>query len=249
MDNKNESLKGNREGIKDQRIWKLIEECLDIYQEAGYDIEDFKTRWPLNFIQSTGAVNTFGTCSWPQYEGGASYITLNSYMFNESDEAIKSTILHELAHYVNNCSMLDDGIVYFSYGILKGRKGYYNKSMHGSHGSNWKAIASVISNKTGINIQRTDSYSLHTGVGAKAEEKYKYTVTCPECGSTMKYMKKTDFVKNPNISHYDMLVQKYGEYWVSTAYTEEKINKMKNDPYWTCGKCHKGGHFEVKENK
>ena len=250
INKKTESLKSNIQGIKDQRVLKLIDECISIYQDAGYDIADFQLRWPLSFIQSTGSVNTFGNCSYPKYEGATTYITLNSYMFEESDEAIKSTILHELAHYVNNCDQLDHNIIYFNLnGHLLGNRNKYDKSLHGPHGRAWKYIANVISNKTGIDINRTDSYDLHTNVGKAAEEKYKYIVTCQNCGNTMKYMKKTDFVKNPNISHYDMLVQKYGSYWVETHYPKDKINKMKDDYYWRCGQCKSSGNFVVKENK
>ena len=97
-------------------------------------------------------------------------LTLNDQMFDEPEEAIKNTILHELCHYIV-WKMGEDNGAYHKYRD----KWYYGrgvaKSDWSGHGRVWKEVADIVGKATGQNITRTGSYETHTGVGNFAEDK------------------------------------------------------------------------------
>lgn len=212
-------MKGT-ESINDNHMWDLIHECIDdINTKTDYQIED-DLMWL--FGETTGS---FGTTFYPTYEFGEFLIVLNKHMVGEEDNAIKNTICHELCHYIHNKEMLENGILYwYDEDTLRYSK-KYQRGRDSSHGQRWKQIADEVSVKLQLNppISRTNTFQLHNNVGEYAKSKSKYVITCKNCGQVYTYQKATPFAKNPN--------------------QELRPGKYR----WTCGKCHRGGNFEVEK--
>lgn len=212
-------MKG-KEMIKDKRILDLIHSCIDNLRNIGYEINSDI------YFEFGDALRTFGTMYSPDYEGGWFTLVLNKFMIDESDEALRSTIYHELAHYINTKNLIDEGVLFWRDDELYQNMKVYKTALHSTHGKCWKDIADNISLKLGIKISRTDSFELHTGADKHYEDNVKYIVRCKNCGCEMSYTKKTEFVKNPN------------------------AKSSNGDWYkWRCGKCHSSGQFEVIERK
>lgn len=212
-----------RRKLTNEKIIKYINECIEELRKLGYEINN-----DIEFYEGEGT-GTFGSISLPQY--GYEYpfiLVLNKYMFNEPEEAIKNTIYHELAHYIHMNNYIGNDYIFYDYDKGKWfiRKNLYGVEPYKGHGKEWKKIADNISNKLGIKISRTDDYETHTGVGQQYEEKVRYIVRCKHCGQELKYMKKTEFVKDPNV----------------------KI-PGKDKYKWRCGNCNTSGEFEVIEVK
>lgn len=205
--------------IKDKRILDLIHGCIDKLREIGYNIED-----DIDFKYGSGT-HTLGTMSYPVYAHKNYTLTLNDKLFDLSEETIKNTIYHELCHYIVEKKLFAKDIIYYDNlsGRLMRRKKYYKQGTHGPHGTWWQSVAQKVGSATNQDITRlANSDEIMNNVVAKRE--YKYSVTCKNCGNELKYMKATDFVKNPNA-------------------------KSKNGDWyrWACGRCHRSGQFEVKK--
>lgn len=246
----NESLTLNemvaREVIKDKRILDLIHECIDNIRNIGYNYdEDIYFMWG-------DSLNTFGTMQYPSYDGGWYTLVLNKHMIDEDDEAIKNTIYHELAHYLDCKDLLDRGIYAWNLNNQLIGTSKYKRSIHGGHKQSWQKIAADISSKCHTKISRTDTYETHKGVGAYRDSRIKYIVTCTNCGKTWSYpTKRADFCKNPNMTQWDSLVDKYG---INTARViikndAKREEALKKEYRFYCPQCKHEGCFEVKENK
>lgn len=209
-----------RGGIDDDRILRIIDDSIKDIESLGYEIgDDIDYRWG-------DTLHTFGSMNWPSVEGDNFMMVLNRHMANEPEAAIKNVICHEFAHYIQMKGLLKNGIVYWKWGKgWVGNSSRYVKSRDSGHGSDWSSIAARISSKIGTKIERTDSYSTHTGVGEYAKKRYKYVVRCKNCGNELEYAKMTDFVKDPNQK------SKYGDWY-----------------RWQCGECHAKGQWEVLVN-
>ena len=185
--------KGN---ISDRKVVQYIEECIEEMKKInfGFPEEDVLTYDDIDCEEGDTA-RTFGTMYLPHNGEGNFKLVLNRHMFNEPEEAIKNTILHELCHYVVDKIALDCGAIYSKNGkwYLNNRD-FYNAKDYTGHGKLWKFVASKVSNATGQDITRTNSYDMHTGVGSHANDSYKYIVKCKHCGNEFKYMKRTKFV-------------------------------------------------------
>lgn len=229
--------------ITEEKIITYINDCIKDLKSLGYNIDN-----DIDFMWGE-ASGTFGTMFWPDNENSNYILVLNKHMIDEPEEAIKSTIYHELAHYINNKQLLDKGIAYwYDYDRLKWDSRLYKQGIHGSHGQWWQKVVNNINSKLGTNISRTSNYQLHTGVGDYAKTKNKYMVTCKNCGNVLTYSRKTDFVKNPNESTYDFYVRKYGQSWADYIWPDEKTKQLKkNTHYWSCGRCGKSD-WEIEEN-
>lgn len=243
-------MKG-KEIIKDKEILDIIEDCKTRLGNIGYYIgDDIDYMWG-------DAAHTFGTLISPTSAWNPNYtLVLNKYMKDEPRETIENTILHEFTHYIERQDLFDAGIIYIDEvtGKLMGTKEYFqNKSLYSSHGKYWQRLADNISKRLNLEkpITSTDTYEFHKGVGQYKDSKIKYVVTCDNCGNEMKFMKKTDFVKNPNIYQYDYLVNsKDGDYYYD--YYEkhpDKKERAQKTQRWSCGSCGKKGQFSVKEIK
>ena len=225
LKNKNESMSEEikeslspKGDIKDQRILDLIDECIEKLEDMGYDIEN-----DIQFKYGSGTT-TLGTMTMPPYDFQRYTLTLNNNLFNLSDETIKNTIYHELCHYIINKKLLEKGIyLYNDNGRLCRNNKLYRQGTHGPHGTWWQSLAQKIGSRTNQDITRlSDNEEVTTNLNSK--KTYKYQVTCKNCGNEIKYMKATEFVKNPNAK------SKYGDWYK-----------------WACGKCHAKGQFEVKK--
>lgn len=230
--------------ITEEKILTYINDCIKDLKSLGYTIDN-----DIDFMWGDSS-GTFGTMFWPDNESSNYILVLNKHMIDESEEAIKNTIYHELAHYINNKNLLNKGIIYwYDYNNLRRDGRLYKQGTHGSHGQWWQKIADNISQHFNTKIKRTDNYQTHTGVGEYAKSQDKYIVTCKNCGSILTFKRKTDFVKNPNESTYDFYARKYGQAWADHIWPDEKTKQLKkNTPYWSCGRCHKSD-WEVEENK
>lgn len=216
-----ESLK-SKGNITDKKIIKYVEECIDTLNKLGFKIDD-----DLELHQGD-SLHTFGTFSFPKDDKSSPKLTLNKYMFEEPEESIKNTIYHELCHYL----VYKDGVkagVYF-YANLQGKWKYnttelkkYSANFWKHHGYKWKEYADRVGRAVRHDITRTNSYATHTGVGQQYDKSVKYVVKCNNCNSEIKYTKRTEFVKDPNV------IGRSGFY------------------KWSCGKCKAKGQWSVKE--
>lgn len=184
--------------ISNPKILKYIEECIEEVKKleffSKYDYL-YLTYDDIDFKEGE-TMHTFGQMSMPKYLNGNYTLTLNKHMYEEPEEVIKNTILHELCHYIVMKTAVEKGRFYFKNGIIYvNRREYYDAGDYKGHGRVWKSIAQQVGQATGQDITRTNSYDMHTGVGAHAEEKYKYIFKCKHCGTEFKYAKKTRFVK------------------------------------------------------
>lgn len=199
--------------IKEKNILDIIHECIKILITIGYDIDS-----DIYFVWGD-STTSFGEMAFPEYEGGYFSLVLNRYMINDPIESLKSTIYHELAHYLCYKEQFEEGILFW-----KNDKVYhhrdYDKNNESNHGKRWKSIANNISNKTGVTINVTDSFTIHPDVKKYIEDNYKWIIRCKNCGQEYKYNKQTAFVKDPNARYPN------GEY------------------KWYCSKCESEGQFE-----
>lgn len=234
--------------ITDARILSLLKDCVkdvaSIYSNYSSNLQT-----ELDYIENESS-KTFGTMCYPKYEGDSFKLVLNKHMYSEPDDAIKNTIYHELAHFIQMLEQFDNDVVYWSDSdgsLLASTK--YRSEYWKSHGTRWRQIADEIGRKFNTEIHSTDSFTLHTGVGDYAQDKRKWVVKCKHCGHESRYERVTDFVKNPNISTYDALVKKYGETKVKQRYSDSSIERFKKLPYWSCGLCGAKGEFESNYEK
>lgn len=125
-------------------------------------------------------------------------ITLSSFLFKESeDDNIRNTIYHELCHLVAG------------------------PGTH--HGPKWKAVAKIVTEKTGLKIARLAESDKYDYFHSKEFlGKYKYNFKCKKCGIEVHYQKRTKFVNT-----------------YSDTYLDNQGNKK---PRWVCSCC--GGTFE-----
>ena len=184
--------------ISNPHILDLIDECIKDMKNINFGLtsQDFITYDDIIFEEGD-TIRTFGTMFLPDASSDDFKMVLNRHMFEEPDEAIKNTIYHELCHYVVDKIAIDKGIFYEKYpGKWYMNTNHYGARNYKGHGSMWQYIANRVSNALGIKISRTDSYETHTGVGAHAEDNYKYIVKCKHCGRVFKYTKRTAFIKS-----------------------------------------------------
>ena len=204
--------------LKYSKIKQYINDCIEICKKAGYDYPYDK----INFDIS----NTFRTLG--DYDFYYNTLRLNKNIFNEDEDLIKNTILHELAHYINHqIAKEKDYIIYRNGQWLYNdeairRSPYYKRDLL-SHGSLWQKVADKLSQYINSQITRT-GHSLE--LEKHRENNMRYTITCKNCGNTFQYARKTDFVESPNQK------SSFGNWYK-----------------YKCGKCNQSGQFKVKDNK
>ena len=193
-----ESLNEAKKGpIVDEKILNYFYECVDRLYELKFWDNDFCLHYELIKLEYGEYINTFGEYQWPNEPKGEGTIVLNIHMFDEPEEAIKNTIYHELAHYIVFKWGLQKGIyknVSWGKWTYSEEASKYSKRDWTSHGKVWQSVADKIGRAVGIKISRVDSFNTHTGVGAYAEQSYKYIFKCKHCGNEFKYSKRTQFV-------------------------------------------------------
>lgn len=192
----NEFMRG-KTNVSDKRILQYVNECIEDMKHINYGVadQDMLTFDDIN-IEEGNTVHTFGALGLPQNGEGNFRLVLNKYMFDEPEEAIKNTIYHELCHYVVDKIAIDKDIIFSKNGKWYARRGLPYAKNYLGHGSMWKHVANIVGKAVGHDITRTNSYDLHTGVGAHAEEKYNYIIKCKHCGYEFKFVRKSGFVKD-----------------------------------------------------
>lgn len=194
----------SRGAINDEKILQYIDDCVreleNIDFSALFNKYNISPTIAFDLINlGTGrTVHTFGTFKWGDslsYSRDEGTLILNDQMFDEPEEAIKNTILHELCHYI----VWKMGLDYGAY-ISKNGGWYYgkhiDKSDWSSHGRIWREVADIVGRATNQTISRTDNYATHTGVGKFAQDKYNYIAKCRHCGKEFGYVRKGDFIKS-----------------------------------------------------
>lgn len=191
------SLEGLNEAVgtmTDPELLGYVMECVKFLASKGYDakMDDLAVYWDER-------TRRFGALGWPEYEGGPFRLYLSKHLKGEPEEVVKSTIYHELCHYLTDKKAFSDGAVYWSsQGRLKanvadfGRS--YKKYLH--HNEVWKKMAADVGALTGHNITRTDTYTNHTEVGKAYDAKVKYVAKCKHCGREFTATRLTPFMKS-----------------------------------------------------
>ena len=192
----NEAMKG-RNSLTDERVKKYVEECIEKMKTINYGLIDQDA---LTFddidVEEGDSTRTFGVMQLPKDDFSNFKLILNKHMFEESEEAIKNTIYHELCHYVVDKLAIAKDIFYNANGSWYMRTRLPFAKNYRGHGAMWKNIARIVGNATNQNIQRTGDYEMHTGVGKHAEDSYKYIVKCKHCGNEFKYSRMSPFIKD-----------------------------------------------------
>lgn len=88
--------------------------------------------------------------------------------FQVSKQAIIDTVMHETIHTVKGCM---------------------------NHGKNFKAVAALVNDFYGYNIQRCTSAAEKGLQDIKKRTPIKYTIKCQSCGGECYYRKETQAVK------------------------------------------------------
>lgn len=144
--------------LGDTRVLGWCEECVDVMNQIGYPIKDIDWR-----------VTKKPVASWY----GMAYkkinmVILNSKLLEEEENAVKNTILHELAHIA--------------------------APEYSHHGYEWQCICEKIRRYTGQVITRTNPFSQHAAVKAHRDAAIRYEFVCPECGCHIRKIRRTRFV-------------------------------------------------------
>lgn len=211
-----EALSLLKEAVISDKIKKLFDECVSDLKRIGYQIDDDI------ILEESSTASRFGDITSIPDDNGMYRLRISKYLNNETDERIKDTLLHELAHYIVDKKAIRYGIFTQNsrghWTILPGDRGRWL-----GHGSEWKNVIGFINLRLGTELSRTGDSDVFRKA---AEDRIKYYVTCKNCGVTLPYMKSTKFVKDPNAKN------PYNGHYI-----------------WACGTCGKSGQFEVKENK
>ena len=151
----------NRSQITNERVLGLIQECLTNSKSMGFTIPQ-----RLRFLECKAKRRAGLACY------GDTTIVLSTFIYKETDIAIKSIIYHEIAHIV--------------------------AGPYAHHGPVWQKVINKMSTTTGIKITRCYS---DADMPIHAEEKkasWKYNFCCQGCGCQLHYMRKSEFVKTYN---------------------------------------------------
>ena len=142
-------------------------------QAKALKLWDERRSYPLLFTRKS--VKVLGTC-FSNKNADGSYdctIVLNELLADFSDDQIRPTLVHEVAH----------AITPFDH-----------------HGSLWYAAANAIGAKWGYKIERLAAdEEVNDAIFKRKEAKrhYKFELYCPLCGMSWKYQRECPAVKNP----------------------------------------------------
>lgn len=190
----NEIMRG-KGSVSDSRILQYVEECIDTMKglSFGFVNEDCLSYDDID-VEEGDTTRTFGTMLMPKTPDDNFKLVLNKHMFDEPEEAIKNTILHELCHYVVDKVAIDRDVVTYKNGgwYLRTNLPFANELK--GHGNVWKKVASKVGDATGQDITRLGSYDVHTGVGQHAKDVAKYVIQCKNCGRQICYNRRTKFI-------------------------------------------------------
>lgn len=245
-------LSESTKALSDERVYQYIVECIELLSENGLDVtlDDMD-------LKESSSPSTLGSMEPPRHGYDNYTLTLSKYLFDSDEEQIKNTIYHELCHYLQFKALVKKGIatIDFMRGLVwSPQYAHISKAEHDKyigHGELWKYIADVVSKITGQSYSRLANAEETAAFDNAVKSNAKYVVRCKNCGNELPFMRKTAFVKNPNISQYDHMVidSKIPEDWIKERASEEEIKEYKSTPTYRCGVCNKGGVWEVIENR
>ena len=163
---------------KTKKAFNCILECEKKLQEMGYDIPVINYKITKNKL--------FGYCEAKNEEEFDIYI--NEYLLYESDEEIKNTVYHEIAHAIDMVNSFANGNLYFVGNTLYRKRGTCTP-----HGKSWKNIVNKISQKTGIQINITDEFP--SNMENKFLNDAKFILQCPNCKHQYNYNRMCRAIK------------------------------------------------------
>lgn len=128
----------------------------------------------IPYVDYPVEINMRLTRTWGMcYKSPRKYIALNHVLLldDTDDDALMNTLLHEYLHTCPKCF---------------------------NHGKEWKRYAKIVNDKYHYNIQtRTSSEEK----GLDKSLLYKYELSCPECGHTWYFGRKSNAVKGALVNH------------------------------------------------
>ena len=207
------------------KMKKIVEECIGIVKEAGYDLMDYMNNeythylynYPLRFWTESSRINNLGSAYYPEY--GYTMVTFSKHLEELPEDEIKDTVLHELGHVIAYQNDFENYIYYDGESQkCKYRDRKYKGKLSG-HGKVWKNIMNKISAVSGIPFSRLSDSENWKEV---TKDEFPYKFVCPGCGSTLRYARQTPFVKT------------YGD------------DLPNGNPRWYCTKCYKDTGEKIK---
>ena len=117
-------------------------------------------------VKFSRSVKTHGSCTNYRFDNTCT-ITISEVAFSGGNETLKNTILHELTHSIRGCK---------------------------GHGEVWQRYADEIGSMYGVKIQQYVSEEEKVACKEYKESRYNWKVTCPSCGHTWKYYRKTKVI-------------------------------------------------------
>ncbi len=201
------------------RFKKLINDCVYTLESNGFKLPLRQKEHNLKFKLNDSGTN-LGVAMYPkQVHNGNYMIKLSKYLEDMTDDQIKQTIYHELGHIINMVDEIKKGYLYIDENgntRLTGntrQERLQNRRKLANHGPEWVSVMEKISKITGYPYSRLADAEESKAFKKATASKYKYFFKCPNCGSKLRYMKETDFVK---------------------TYNKRDLN---GDPRWWCTNC------------
>lgn len=140
---------------------KLLQEAISEVRSAGIEPGNILPEIKLN-----RATRSFGRC---HKVGDAFQIALSKYYLDNPPEDLKSTLVHEVLHTVDDCF---------------------------NHGPKWKSLVAKMNRIYGYNIQRTTADIMQNETVQAI--KRQYIITCVKCNQTIYRQRKSKLVTNTN---------------------------------------------------
>ena len=122
-------------------------------------------------VRVNNSISYYGCCRLYRTDDTIADITISNMTAANGDESIKNTVIHELIH-----ASLPIGE---------------------HHGKQFQELAKKVSKIYHTDIKQYGDRTKETEEFKK--QQYKYKVTCKQCGSTSYYVRKTKFVKYPQL--------------------------------------------------
>ena len=122
-------------------------------------------------VRVNNSVKYFGRCMLYYKDDTIADITISNMTVANGGESVKNTIIHELVH----ASLPIDE----------------------NHGKQFQELAKKVSKIYHTDIKQCGDSTKETEEFRK--QQYKYKVTCKQCGSTWYYIRKTKFVRYPQL--------------------------------------------------
>ena len=165
-----------KERISDEEAKALFAQCIKEVQDIGIPMGTLLEELHIN----PRATRRWGCCTHKRKRGTIDefghIIEVSERLLYCTEEAIKTTMIHELLHTCKGCD---------------------------NHGYLWKAYADKVNRAYGYNVKRTTSTE-EKGWTETIPYGTKYVLKCSECGKFFFYTKKSRAVKSPHFFTHNM---------------------------------------------